>query len=441
MRQILIRYLVVVALSAVGVVALDYWNFPLSPINYLNRLYPVDLTVRIPEATAERLQAWLEAEGGAELSVRDAGGRELQRQATDSNGRLRVYLHSGSYLVLGALAALQEDGQVVFHETRGPLGLEVRGRKVSGIVELVPSRRTEPLRVAAYVEKQLERGEYDRALKVLQQRGRSAGSPEVSERLGRIRQRLDEGAVQLRTLQQLGPASYNSSIVVLGRLEQIVADLTHREEGVTVHFGGERLDPAKRRQNMAEARDAILAARLDVAEQALRARSFFEALAEYRGALSDPELWRPGQEAPPEIQSRVDAYEDAHQALTDKVQTELLAWLGEGVDAYNAGDLDASQVKLIQVLRALRRLEGELEMPEVQESAGGYLRDIDSIVRARGLEKEERWAEALEAYLAVTNDNPLVRQGIVEARSRQGQGIPAPKEPPPAEAGALPSDL
>src|SRR5688572_11421264 len=98
MRQILIRYLMVLLLCVLGLLALDWWNFPLSPINWLSRLQPVDLTVRVAGESEEQLEAWLETEGGAELSILDSKGKPLVAQATDGKGRLRLYLPPGSYL-------------------------------------------------------------------------------------------------------------------------------------------------------------------------------------------------------------------------------------------------------------------------------------------------------------------------------------------------------
>jgi hypothetical protein len=432
MRQILIRYLTVLVLFVAAAAALDYWNFPLSPINLLNRLYPVDLTVRIPDVGSEELQSWLEAEGGAELLLLDGRGEVLERRTTDARGRVRLYLHADDYLVVGTLAALSAAGRVVFYETRGPLGLTVSGGPMLGIVELVPSSRSAAQKVAAYSEKRLARGDFDRALLVLKQSrtALSGDDPEVAERMRRVETRLSEGAVQLNALRQLGAKSYNSSILVLGRLEQIVTELTQQEGDVTVQFGGEHFSPARRRQAMVEARDAILTRRLGVAEMALRARSYVEALIEYHAAVADRELWRPEQEAPSVVRERIQAFHSARESLVGEVQTLLLAQLGEGIGRYQKGELDKAQAALSRVGAALEALRGELQMAEAEASVASYLRDIGSIVRARGSEKEERWAEALDAYFAVENVNPLVRQGILESRSRLGQGArPSPGTP------------
>ena len=436
MKPILFRYLVVLGFFAAAALALDFFNFPLSPINFLNRLYPVDLGVRIVGVPAETASEWLAAEGGAEVVLRDRGGEELDRRSTDPRGRLRLHLHAGSYLVLGTLA-VQSGPQVEFYETAGPLGLEVTGRKLLGIVELGRSERVDAQRLLGYLEKLLGRGELDRALAIGQQLNAKSvdGLETVEGKLAEMRRRLGEGLVQVQALQQLPPGSYNSSILVLERLEQVVAELTGTNRELTVRFGGDHFDPAGRRRSMIEARDAILASRLDVAEQALRARSFVEALVEFRAVLSDPELWRQGQETSDDVRQRVEMYEAGRPELVDAVQTELLGQLGRGIERYNAGDLDKAQTELIGVATGLQRLRGELEMHEAEQSAAAYLRDIESIVRAGGLEKQEKWYEALTAYTAVTNVNPIVRQGIIEARSR-ATGL-QPAEPTPA----LPSDL
>jgi tetratricopeptide (TPR) repeat protein len=441
MRAILVRYLVVLGFFVAALASLDYWNFPLSPFNFLNRLHPIDLAVRIPGASQEAASSWLASEGGAEIVLQDKAGREVERRMTDPAGRLRLYLRTGSYLVLGSLAAEQDGGKVVFYDTRGPLGLEVTGRKLVGIVELVPSARAEALQLVAYLEALLRRGDFDRALAIAARLdGRQViGYEKLAPRLGYIRQRLDEGVVQLRTLQQLGPQSYNSSILVLQRLEEIIQSLTRGAGPLTVSFGGERFDPARRRRSLLLARDAILAARLEVAEQALRARALIEALEEYHRALSDPELWRPGQEVPEETMRRVRAFEEARPELVGAVRGMLLADLAEAVARYEQGDLDEAQEGLRKVARALQNLRGELEMPDAVQSVTAYLGDIEAIVRARVLEKQERWMEVLTAYTAVQNVNGLVRQGIVEARSKQAQPSLTPQERPLAQG--LPSDL
>jgi hypothetical protein len=358
---------------------------------------------------------------------------------------MRLHLHAGSYLVRGRLAVQDDRYGVVFYETRGDLALDVGGRNLTGIVELVPDRQADALKMVSYLEKLLARGELDRAHAVLQQLdgSRLRGYEQVSTRLQFLQQKLSEGLVQLNALQQLGPGSYNSSIVVLERLDAIVTGLSRNGADLTIRYGGERFSPARRRRSMIESRDALLGLRLDLAEQALRARSYLEALIEYHTALSNPELWRPEQEAPPETQERIDAFDQAHAALTDQVQTELLALLSGAIDRYQRGELEQAQADLARVTRALAKLQGELQMPEAEATAASHMRDIESIVRAKGLEKEERWAEVVDVYASVANVNPLVRQGIVEARSRQGLGRgPAapPAEPSPGEL-ELPTDL
>ncbi len=418
MKQILLRYSVVFLGLAMGIAGLDYWNFPLSPINYLSRIYRVDLAISVEGVSEDRLSAWIRKAGEAEVAVADRNGGLLAQKLTDPRGHARFRLLAGYYWVTASLPVVQ-GGTIVFFETSGPLLLEVGKDSFSGVLRLTAAEQSFERRVG-YLERLIRRGEFDGAVEVLAglQEEVAGKSQEMEERLSRYREGFARGLLELRAMSQLRRGSYNSALVLLRRVAGLIQSLTGTTDAVTVRFGGRKLNPQKQLESVLRSRNSILEQRLGFALDFMIRRRYTAALMEYEAVLSDPELWREGQELPEGTQTKVDAYLRSREFLVQRVQASVLERMGRAIKAYGEGELDVAQQGFWAVQRVLRQLDGVLKMSEAKLSVDSYSRDISRIVEAEGYTKEARWAEALDAYTSVTNINPLVRQGIAETSAQ-----------------------
>jgi len=433
MQRVLLLFLIICVCILIPLgflLAGDYYNFPLWPINYFNKVVPVNFYCQITDPYTIPLERVSSGNSFVIVDIRDENLKKIllfqdETLSTDSNGLLRIYLPEGIYKIRAHLIGVKGE-RIVKFGTGEPNEFKIHtiNRENNKIkLNLYQLKESDIFQMIARMKKYVEDGYLDQAytlaLGLERIEANNAHDVNLKGSAISIKEKLGELKDLISELGRLDIDQYNSRINIYQKILNLLKEILQNtnEKEIRIIKEGQLIFPLRIIQALERTRNSIIQTHISNIQDFINIGKYSKATVEWMRLKNNFELY---SNSPLLANSAAPLFENAKQIIDSgqkRIQNHLGKLYESALQNYYVGNFEKSREEFNQLYNEYMSLRGEFHVEEEMiRDVYSYIRDLMYIDKGLNDYMMKDYWNATDSFKSIVHWTTTIQSMMDEMR-------------------------
>ncbi|MCD4655398.1 hypothetical protein K8T06_15865 [bacterium] len=400
--------IIIIVLMITGLLAGDFMNMPLWPIDWLKTSMPVEIQFVLDNINEEISENVFRNSRFYDIYLRKPNGKQIRKLSMDKRGFSRFVIQKGRYNINALVTSIDQGKWYLFVSAddsdteKEVIQIDQSGQEIQ--IHLRRKNEISNTSKQKILTVYLQEGDYPSALILAQK---------ISIN---VKNDIDDLIRHSEQLQELTLDSYCSIIENLQEISGILQRYQVEPDDQIVYINKDIVYVDSRCKAVRQARNDIVKSYIEIMDEFHGSGRLMAVLQEWNQLKSNPELFRKTTSLPDELTSELARFEIIVAEVNYLLPAEIRTNYDQGVELYEAGNLIKARKKLTRLFTYMRNLNLAGEYEEIETNVVEYLEDIEIIAAANQAIRTDKLEKALLLFDLIARPNDLVMERMEETR-------------------------
>jgi len=397
--KIIRTILILAVILILSLLAGDFINLPLWPIDFLKTNIPVEVRFELDDISNETAKRIFSNSRFCEIYLCKPKGDPIRSLSMDNEGFSRFVIREGHYSIEVLLASIDQSESYLY----------TNDSNNSFAIQKNMSEKTIPVQLVRKIS--ISDESKQKILKVYLQEGDFAAARVLAENVSeQTRNDVDVLIKLSKETVSLPVDAYCSIIKRLRQISEILLRYNVLKEDQIILGENNVIHVNSHLEAILNARKIVIESYLVIMDEFNQSGRLMSVLQEWNQLTNNSELIVDRTDLPDSIVADLERFETIAMNVSKTLPDEIETNYNQGINLYDSGKLTEARKKLTRLLTFMNNLNLDDEYEETRLEVIEYLSNIELIAAANHAVRNNNLEHALQLFDLITKPNNLVRE-------------------------------